>query len=251
MDRRTVVYAAPLLVFDFGLASGLGKVDDNAGFAFNAYCAQASGQDAVIPFLQGRPCTYSAGLSFENAEAQSRRTGAALFMSEFGGGNDLNLSKTYMDAADDAMVGWTYWAYCGCGDPTGDDATQGIVNDPAAPLTGANVQAAKLKLYSRPHPSAVAGTPRAWRFAAATKTFTLSYTPRRAGGGRAFGPGSATEISAPPIQYPSGYGVRVRGARVTSKPGAPTVRLELCRGATRVTATIRPGTTRAAARRCG
>lgn len=246
VDPRTVIWAAPTLAADFGAASGNGRIDDHSGFAPNAYCAQAAGLDGVVQFVKGRTCRYSAELSFRNAETVSRRNGQAIFFTEFGSSDTLTKWQDYIDGADRHMVSWTYWSY---GKPEPSD--EGLVDNTRNPPAGANVKTAKLMLLARPHPAAISGTPARWAWAAATRTFTFAYTPRRAGGGRAFRAGSVTEVRVPRIQYPSGYGVRVRGARVLSAENAPGLRLALCGSARAVTVMVAPGRTAAAARRCG
>lgn len=72
------------------------------------------------------------------------------------------------------------------------------------------------------------GTPLGWTRSRDSRSFRLRYSPRRAGGGRAFTAGSVAEVQVPFIQYPAGYGVNVAGARVLSRAGAPTLRLALC-----------------------
>ena len=253
VDEETLLWPAPLLTFDFGAESGVGRVDDRAGFAFNAYCAQLGGLDAVIPYLRGKPCSFSAALTFKNAEAVARRTGSALLLSEFGASDKLSDYRDYLLGADRRRLSWAFWAYCGCGDPTtsaGAGDTQAVVRDPRRPPRGGNVVAKTLRRLARPYPTLTAGTPSRYAFDASGRTFRLRYSRRRAGGGSPFGPGSVTRVALPRVQYPRGYAVRVRGARVTSKARAATLRLALCRGARTVSVTVEPGRPSPRARRC-
>ena len=145
-DRRTLAWWAPVLTFDFGLRTSHGDTGDrNAGFAFNSYCGQADPLTAtILPFARGKPCSYTAELTFDNAEIVRRRTGDALLNTEYGASDNAKNWIDYAAAADRHMVGWHYWAYCGCNDPTTSaqppDA-QGVVLDPARPPSGANVKA--------------------------------------------------------------------------------------------------------------
>jgi hypothetical protein len=86
----------------------------------------------------------------------------------------------------------------------------------------------------------VAGTPKAFGFDAQTKTFTLTYTTGRAGGGR-LAPGAETEIAVPARQYPKGYAVAVRGANVRHRPGDGMLRMTNCPSAPEVSVKITPG----------
>ena len=250
VDKRSMVWAAPTLAFDFGSESGVRKLDGPAGFAFNAYCAQAAGLDAVIPYLQGKPCSFSAGLSFENARAASRRNGDALFVTELGATDDLATFRPYLEGAETNMVSWTYWSYWSR-DVARERPEEGIIKDIAKAPSGTNVKTEKLRFLARPYPAFTSGTPHSYRFRAADRTFTLTYTPRRAGGGKRFAAGSITEVNVPPIHYRSGYGARVSGARIVSAPDARVLRLALCRGASKVTLRLKAGKTAAKARRCG
>jgi endoglycosylceramidase len=252
-DRRTLAWYAPYLTFDFGLRSSHRDTGDrNAGFAFNAYCGQANPLTAaVLPFAAGKPCSYTAELSFDNADAVSRRTGDALLDTELGASDAAKDWVPYLAAADRHMVGWAYWAYCGCADPTGSvpPDLEALVLDPARPPRGANLKRAKLRLLARPYPSLVSGTPRSFRFRPASGRFALRYSTRRAGLRTRFKAGSVTEVVVPRVQYPRGYRVSVRGARVVSRTGARVLRLESCSDAGDVSVRVTRGLAVPASRR--
>lgn len=253
VDKRTMVFPAPIVAFDYGEVTGVGKVSKRAGFAFNAYCGQSEpGIDALLIYLYGKPCSYSANLSLTHAVDESRRNGDALFLSEFGSSDDLATFLDYRDAANRYMISWTYWAYCGCGDPTTSAAgdAQALVLDPSKRPVGANVKTAKLLALAQPYAQLTSGTPRKWAFDSTTLTFRFIYRTRPAGKGKRFGPGSITKLSVPAIQYPGGYQVRVRGARVISRPRARVLRLAQCGDAKTVKVRIKPGKTPRSARTC-
>ncbi len=254
VDKRTMVFPAPILTFDFGGVTGVGRVNKRAGFAFNAYCGQLNPLIVVlVPYLAGKPCSFSANLSMTHALDESRRNGDALFMTEFGSSDNIADFADYQAAASALDISWTYWAYCGCGDPTGSipPEVEGLVLDPSKPPTGDNVKTAKLAALAQPYATFTSGTPGTWAYDAATHAFTFDYKTKRAGKGRRFGPGSVTRLAVPAIQYPSGYGVTVHGAEVVSGPRARTLRLAQCGRARRVKVSIAPGKTRRAARSCG
>jgi endoglycosylceramidase len=254
VDTRTMVFFAPIVTFDFGGVTGVGKVNKRAGFAFNAYCGQTTPAiAALLPFLQGKPCSFSANLSLTHALEESRRNGDALFMTEFGATDDLTTFLDYRDAANTNMISWTYWAYCGCGDPTGSipPDLEGLVLDPSKPPTGDNVKLAKLMALAEPYATLVSGTPRKWAFNGVSRTLRFVYRTKPAGAGERFAAESITKLSVPAIQYPTGYRVRVSGARVVSRPRARTLRLAQCGRAKRVKLRISPGKPKAAARKCG
>jgi hypothetical protein len=92
--------------------------------------------------------------------------------------------------------------------------------------------AGALPASTRPHPSAVAGTPLAFA-ADDAGAFTLDYGTARLGGGR-FADGAATAVVLPAAAYPDGYRVEVAGARVTSAPGSGVLCLVAEPGAAQV-----------------
>jgi endoglycosylceramidase len=253
VDNRTMVFPAPILTFDFGGVTGVGEVSKRAGFAFNAYCGQADPLIVfLIPFLAGKPCSFSADLSFTHALDESRRNGDALFMTEFGATDNLANFADYMNGANALEISWTYWAYCGCGDPTGSlpPEVEGLVLDASQPPVGGNVKTDKLLALAQPFATVTSGTPRRSSFDTATRTFRLVYRTKPAGKGRRFDADAVTKLSVPAIQYPTGYRVRVTGARVVSRPRARVLRLAQCGDPKAVTVSVGPGKTRAAARKC-
>jgi endoglycosylceramidase len=250
VDKRTLAWYAPTLTFDFGIRSAHGDTrDPRAGFAFNAYCAQAAGLDAVIPFLRGKPCSYSAELTFDNADAVSRRTGDALLDTEYGASDTSKDWVDYLAAADRHMVSWTHWAYWNQ-DPCCPRPIEGLLVDIHKPPTGANVKRAKLRLTTRPYPALVSGTPRSFRFESGTRTFALRYSTRRAGTRKRFRAGSITQVVVPRLQYPRGYSALVAGARVLSRTGATILRLAACPGAKNVRLRVIRGRTPRTSRHC-
>jgi endoglycosylceramidase len=254
IDKRTMVFPAPILTFDFGGVTGVGRVNKRAGFAFNAYCGQADPLiGLLIPYLVGKPCSFSADLSFTHALDESRRNGDALFMTEFGATDDLANFLDYMNGANALSISWTYWAYCGCGDPTGSipPEVEGLVLDPAQPPSGSNVKTPKLLALAQPYAALTSGTPRKSSYDTASHIFRYLYRTRPAGRGKRFDPGSKTTLEIPSIQYPAGYRVRVSGARVLSRPRARGLRLVQCGHAKTVKVSVAPGKTLAGARKCG
>jgi endoglycosylceramidase len=205
----------------------------------------------LVPFLVGKPCSFSADLSLTHALDESRRNGDALFMTEMGATDDLANFADYVNGANALGISWTYWAYTGF-DPTttGTGDTQALVLDPTRPPAGANVKTEKLALLAQPYATVTAGTPRRWAFDAATHGFRYVYRTKPAGKGKKFGKGAITKLSLPAIQYPAGYRVRIKGARVLSQPRARVLLVTRCGRAKQVEVAVTPGKFRAAARKC-
>ena len=171
--------------------------------------------------------------------AKAARDGSASLMTEWGATNNLEILTSTVDRAAKYMVGHQWWAYCACGDPTTIDQTgQGLVEDPSKPLVGANLRQQKTDVLATPHPRAVAGTPRRYRFDRATRTFSLDYTVRKPATVGSFPSGSETLISVPKSQYPSGYRVTVSGGRVASRANADVLVIRQNAGATAIKVTV-------------
>jgi endoglycosylceramidase len=167
--------------------------------SFHDYCLTAGSQAA---------CDTFDDLVFANAQEHSRATGDSLLLTEFGATKDPTVLVPMVERADRNMIGWQFWHYCGCDDPTtsGPGDAQALVADPRKPPKGDNLDTGKLALLSRPYPRSVSGTPTAWSWA--DGVFELRWKARR---GR-------TEIVVPRRQFPHGY--TVHGARVRSRPRA-------------------------------
>jgi endoglycosylceramidase len=232
VDRRKLVFYEPYATFNFGFATHVGALNDReAAFSFHDYCLSNEAQG----------CSTHAQ-TMTNAVAYVRRTRAAAVMTEFGATNSASDLRSMLQLADRNRIPWLEWAYCGCKDPTtsGPGTVQAIVIDPHKPPRGSNLELGTLRALVEPYPQVIAGTPAGWGFSRSTRTFTLRYSPARAGGRGSFGTGSITEISAPPIVFGGRYAVAATGAAVISKRGAPLVRIALCPHMHAVTITIRP-----------
>jgi endoglycosylceramidase len=230
-DPTTLVFAEP--VPTSVAPTNLGSLNDpNTGWSFHYYCIWASVTDAGCDTLSEQV--------FASAEAYSARTGAALLLTEFGATDDTDQIEAVIARAAATGIGWQYWAYCGCADPTTtDQAGQGLVGDPIAAPTGANVDATKLFALATPHPKAVAGIPVSSHLDRATGSWELAYRTTRADGSGNFAPGATTTLSIPRTRY-QGYVAEVRGARVVSAPDAPVLELQSLPGATEVTVHVTP-----------
>jgi endoglycosylceramidase len=240
-DRKHLVFYEPNVIFNDGAKTQLPKFDDSMlGMSWHNYClvGDVSGSGGG----GGGGCGTEEGLVFANALERSQATNDTQLLTEFGATDDLDTLRRVTSASDDYMVGWQYWHYCGCNDPTtqGPGQTQAIVKDPAKPPDGDNLKAEKLAVLVRPYPQLVAGTPTSWRFDADKKLFELTYSTARAGGG-VFAGHPRTEVFVPKRQYPSGYSVRAEGAGVASGPGSQVLELQACPGATMVSLHVSAG----------
>jgi len=131
VDRRHVVWQEPNVLFDFGAQTHLPKTGSNSGFSFHDYCLNNSAPS----------CPTTEAAVFDNADQESVKTNRALMLTEFGATNEHPRIQHMVDLADQHMVSWMWWAYCGCDDPTtsGPGNVQAIVKDPRKPPQGSNV----------------------------------------------------------------------------------------------------------------
>jgi endoglycosylceramidase len=240
VNPQVVTYYEPNVLFDFGAVTSIGKLGANSGMSFHDYCPAGN-----LGLPQGGSgaagCEAAEQRVFQNANAQSQRSGDALLLTEFGATGDSSVIGRLANDADQNMVGWEYWAYCGCSDPTGSPQVEGLVGDPAEPPTGSNVDANKLAVLDRPYPQTVAGTPTRFSYDAGTDVFKLTYTTARASRRGRFPALSETDVYVPALHYPHGYSVTVIGAAPISRRGASILRLLSCPGTRRVTVRVAAG----------
>ena len=234
-DPRRLAFYEPNLQFDFGAKTGHGKAADaNTGMSFHDYCLGAAPGLPHAPDPTGQCRDQGEKRVFQNAEAHSARTGAALLLTEFGDVVDPVIHERIAELADEFMVGWTVWGWF--------RAAGQIKKDPRKPPSADNLQQGLLDVLVRPYPQAVAGTPKRWRFNRRAREFRLAYSTARVGGGGArFPDGAITEVMVPRRQYPRGYRVEVAGADVASGVGAPLLLLRPGLGILDVEARVVPG----------
>jgi endoglycosylceramidase len=138
------------------------------------------------------------------------------------------------------MIPWISWAYCGCGDPTTALKPldlEGIVIDPAEPLTGSNINTSHLNALVRPYPQAIAGTPENWSYNTTTGIFRLAWsTTSPTGVSRARD--ANTVVFVPSLDYPHGYEVFVYKGTVVSGMGTQHLVIAADSGASSVTMTV-------------
>lgn len=238
-DKRNLIWYEPNVLFNFGSDTNVGRLDDpRLGFSYHVYCISGAAGGGNNP-----SCEQFDGMVFDNADAHARETGSALLLSEFGATDDDGVNQRIVETADDHMVSWQSWHYCGCDDPTTQagpgSPTQAIVIDPAKPPRKGNLKHRKLKTLARPYPQAVAGTPLSFGFEPAIRRFELAYATRRASGKGRFLRG-LTDVFIPRLHYRRGYRVKVRGAREVGRRGDQHLILRSHRKAKRVSVVVTP-----------
>ena len=224
VDDRTTIYYEPQLFFNDGVPTYVAPEGERLGFSFHDYCGTSAVADSY-----GVECDVLDGMTFDNADKQADEHDVTPLLTEFGATQDPTTLESVTDLAMDHMVGWQYWAYCGCDDPTttGPGTKQALVIDPSKAPRGDNVDQAKLRILAVPHPLRVAGTPTSYSFDRESHAFTFMWSAERAVGDGTFPSSARTTVVLPKLQYPDGYRVTSDGARVLSEPGARVLVLKL------------------------
>ena len=137
-----------------------------------------------------------------------------------------------------AFVPWIVYAYSARLDSSGAPP-QSLLRDERKAGSLANAKPAKLDALVVPHPLAVAGTPRSWRYDRKARTVAFAYSTARAGRG-SFSGRPQTVVFVPPRVYPTGYTAAATGGRIVSAPTAPWLRVVADAGAASVRITIVP-----------
>ncbi len=235
-EGRHLVFYEPNVLFNFDANTNLPDLGfTRLGMSFHDYC--------LVGLVSGAPSSCSAleEKVFENADAHAHATRDALVLSEYGATDDISTLKRITGFADQHMVSWQEWHYCGCDDPTtsGPGDTQALVKDPSQAPRGANVFRDKLKALARAYPQAIAGTPTRFSFNPGNRHFDLVYTRRRVSGHGRFDRG-VTVVFLPGVQYPNGYRARVSGGSLLTPPGGKRLFIRANPNARRVVVSVVP-----------
>lgn len=215
---RQLVFSEPFVLFNFGLSqTTMPGTDDGAALSFHAYAGGVPNELAVLA----------------NGVAAATRDGRPVLVTEFGATIDAPTLTRLTTQMDGQMLPWLDWAY-----------NESIIARRFDPAGADNLRSTEaFAALVRPYPKAVAGTPTRIAFDAATRVFEMAYDatapdgtlPRR---------GLPTVISLPKRQYPTGYKVKVKGAKVSSRPCAELLTLVRRPTSAAVTVTVRPTTRR-------
>ena len=177
----------------------------NLGFSWHNYCPDVFFESQGVPGSNTDNCKAYTADRESHAIDQADRMGAAALMTEWGATDNVNAIGIDADGADDALMGWTYWAYKHWDDPTTADDSQGLFTDDADLST---VKTDKLRQLVRTYPQATAGTPTRMSYDATTGLFSMTYTPKPS-------IKQPTQIFVSPLTSPHGYDVRVTGGTAT------------------------------------
>jgi endoglycosylceramidase len=240
VDPWRLIFFEPVPTFAFGATSSSvnNGSDPRSVFNFHDYCLTsqtAAGDDGTA-----LDCPILDQQVFNNADAAAKHTGDPEFMSEFGGNTSTKELGYDLSDADQHMVGWMDWEYCGCNEPDASTSPSvgSLINDQRKPPAGANLNTKLLHALVRPYPQAIAGTPIAWKYDTSSRIFTFTYSTVPAGHRLAVS--ARTLVFVPRLVYPAGYTVRVTGGRARSRTNAQLLKIANRRGAETVTVKVVP-----------
>ena len=214
-DKRNLIWYEPAVLFNFGSDTNLPRFGDRRlGFSYHVYCLSAAAGGGNSP-----TCEQFDGMVFDNADAHAERTGSALLLSEFGATDENDVNLRIVDTADDHMVSWQSWHYCGCDDPTtqagaGSPPRRSCSTPPSRRAAATSSTAScgcwsgPIRMRSPARRCHSASIPRAGASSSST-----SPGARRARGCSRRG---LTDVFIPRLHYRRGHRIRVRGAAATA-----------------------------------
>jgi endoglycosylceramidase len=177
--------------------------EKNLGFSWHNYCPDVFFESQGLPGGETENCRAYTADRENHAIDQSARMNAAALMTEWGATDNVRAIGIDAEGADNALMGWTYWAFKHWDDPTTADASQGLFTDDRDRST---VKMDKLRQLVRTYPQATAGMPTRISYDTATGKFSMAYRPDP----RITAP---TQIFVSPLTSPRGYDVQVSGGR--------------------------------------
>jgi len=198
--------------------------DRQTAFNFHYYCLATQAVSQSNP-VESAYCPKDEQSGMGNFESYAQRLGVPAILSEFGASAPTDDLERIVLATGAKFISWLQWAY------------ENDFTDPSKPFSEANANQAELDALVVPYPQAIAGTPLSWSFDYASDVMKMSYRATPVPGAR-LARLALTRIFVPERKYPTGYTVKVTGARVVSARGAPWVELAGSRRGATVTVTI-------------
>jgi endoglycosylceramidase len=186
----------------------------NLGLSWHNYCPDVFFESQGIPGGDTENCREYTANRENHAIDQAGRMNAGALMTEWGATDNVKAIGIDADGADEALMGWTYWAYKHWDDPTTADASQGLFADDA---DLSSVKKDKLRQLVRTYPQATAGMPTDINYDTTSGRFSMTYRPDL----RIEAP---TQIFVSPLTAPKGYDFRVTGGRATKNGSYVQVR---------------------------
>jgi endoglycosylceramidase len=201
--------------------------DGHLGLSYHVYCASGD-------------CEQGDAQTIAHADRNARANDAFPLITEFGATDDPPTIERVANLADEAGHSWQYWTYKTYFDPypiflippdvaraTDRDDTWSIIAEDGT------VKRRKVEALARPYPMALAGRKGRWSFDPQSKVFELRFVATS----------NRSSIVAFParIQYPRGFAITARGARVTPRPARSRLLLSPAEKGAKVRLVVRPG----------
>jgi endoglycosylceramidase len=213
VDRHHPVYVEPFVLFNFGsAATSLPGAGSANALSTHVYAGDDNANLAVM----------------QRSVEAATRDGVPVLATEWGATHEPAIVTTMADQFDSQLLPWLFWAY-----------DEDIILDMTLPPTADNLRGPVLDALTRPYPTAVNGTPTRLAFDGTSRTLEFEYSTTRPGGR----PGAfwiPTTVTIPAARYPGGYAVTVTGAKVVSRPCAPSLVLLNLPRADHVTVRVTP-----------
>jgi endoglycosylceramidase len=198
--------------------------DPQSAFNFHMYCRTTQLSTTQVPV--GTPSARAAACAPVNDQhlasftAYGEDLGEPAILTEFSC-NDVNPDNAdVVDSAAATFTSWIAWAYYP--KEIGSDCPdQGLVPTGGDPGS-VNVQ--KLRAFSIPYATSIAGTPLSTSLNRSSGVFQLSFKSAAVPGARLV-PDAQTAIFVPAWMYPGGYSVHLHNARVVSSADARWLRV--------------------------
>ncbi len=211
-----LIFEEPFVLFNFGISGAgisLPGNDPNSALSFHMYTSTPAREPDVLA----------------NAEAWAHRTGGALLNTEWGATSDPAAILRQTNELDSALLPWIFWSF-----------NSWMVHSLALPPSGSNLINSTVSALVQPYPLLVTGTPKSFSYNSSTRIMSATWSTQRPGGGR-YSYNTLSSIVVPSAVYPGGYRVTVSGAKVMSRPCAPSLLLANVKNATTVLVKVSPG----------
>lgn len=212
LTKRQPVFIEPFVQFNFGTPTTL-PGSTGAWLSAHDYASSREGDATVV----------------KQAADAATRDGKPVMLTEFGATNDGDQLNYLTGLYDQSLMPWIFWAY-----------NENVVTDGTVPATTEVANQTVLRALTRPYPVAIAGRPTQFSFDPASKVMSLQYKTRRPGGGK-YPTKLPSVVAVQRLTYPEGYTVKVKGAKVASKPCAQRLKLRKRGKAKSVSVTVTPG----------
>ena len=196
MAADLIIFYDANALFGLGAQTHIGSIADPASqlaFSWHNYMEM----QPTVPFV--------------NAKAQPA---AVPFMTEFGANTNRSRWDSMLALADAHAVSWTFWAWSNnpafkfspsYGKLPKDARAQGLVYNPAKPLSGNNTHPDAMKALARPYPLSTPGRLVGFEFKPSTRSLVVRFEIAESLIRKQVREPRSSVIVVPKVVYPAGY----------------------------------------------